>query len=171
VIIASTLQPEASTFPVRASFVPWLADVLTERLVGEPGQVLTATPGAPLAKPSWADGLETPGGARLPLEDTFDAPSQSGTYFLERAGYRVGALVVDAPPDESNLERARADDIERRFRARGMLRVTDRQRWTTLAFRAASRRALIEPLLILGLALLAVEAVFARAGAGTPRMA
>src|SRR5205823_5298617 len=80
VIIASPLQPEASTFPVRASFVPWLADVLTERLVGEPGQVLTATPGTPLAKPSWADGLETPGGARLPLEDTFDAPSQAGTY-------------------------------------------------------------------------------------------
>ena len=169
VIIGSPLVPEATTFPVRASFVPWLADVLTERLVGEPGQVLTATPGARLARPSWADALETPTGARLPLEEAYDVPAQPGTYFLERSGRRVGALVVDPPPDESNLEREPAQDIERRFRARAVLRVTDRERWSTLAFRAASRRALIEPLLIAALALLAVEAVFARAS--SPRMA
>jgi len=169
VIVGSPFVPEATTFPVRASFVPWLADVLTERLVGEPGQALSATPGAHLARPSWADALESPTGARLPLEESFDAPAQPGTYFLERAGHRVGALVVNPPPDESNLEREPAQDIERRFRARAVLRVTDGEHWSTLAFRAASRRALIEPLLIAALALLAVEAVFARASA--PRMA
>jgi hypothetical protein len=169
VLIASPLAPEATSFPVRASFVPWLADVLTERLVGEPGQVLTATPGAPLGRPSWADAIESPSGARQPLEESFDVPLQSGTYFFEHAGRRVGALVVDPSPDESKLEREPAQEIERRFRARAVLRVTDPKQWTTLAFRAASRRALIEPLLIGVLALLAVEAVFARAGA--PRMA
>jgi aerotolerance regulator-like protein/VWA domain-containing protein len=165
VIVASPLAPEATSFPVRASFVPWLSDVLTERLVGEPGQVLTSTPGNRLARPSWADAIESPGGARQPLEESFDVPAQTGTYFFERGGRRVGALVVDPPPDESTLDREPPQDIERRFRARAVLRVTDATKWSTLAFRAASRRALVEPLLLAVIALLAVETLFARAGA------
>ena len=41
-VIASPLDPAATTLPVRAAFVPWLANVLTERLVGEPGGVIVA---------------------------------------------------------------------------------------------------------------------------------
>ena len=58
VLIGSPLSPDATNFPVRASFVPWLGTVLTERLVGEPGQVIAAAPGAQLPRPRWADAME-----------------------------------------------------------------------------------------------------------------
>src|SRR5581483_11180890 len=45
VIVASPLVPEATNLPIRANFVPWLGSVLTSRLVGEPGQVIDASPG------------------------------------------------------------------------------------------------------------------------------
>jgi hypothetical protein len=111
VLVASPITPDATTMPVRASFVPWLGGVLTERLVGEPGQVITATPGAPLTRPRWADGLTTVTGQPLPLTDTFDAPARAGTYFFTLAGRRVGALVLDAPADESLLDRFSADAL------------------------------------------------------------
>lgn len=163
VLVGSPFTPEATTLPVRAAFVPWLAETLTEHLVGEPGQVLSATPGQRLARPRWADAMTSPNGARAPLEETLEAPAQRGVYFLERGGRRAGALVVNAKPEESMLERAPVNDIERRFRAREVLSAADRERWTSLAFRSASRRSLLEPLLLLALALLVAETVFVRA--------
>src|SRR6185437_8473032 len=86
------------TLPVRAMFVPWVGDVLSERLVGEPGQVLTASPGSRLARPRWADAIEGPDGERSPLGESIDVPTRAGVYFLARGEHRVGALVVNASP-------------------------------------------------------------------------
>ena len=44
VLMASPINPDATNLPVRATFVPWVGSVLTERLVGEPGQVISAAP-------------------------------------------------------------------------------------------------------------------------------
>lgn len=158
-IVASPLDPAATTFPIRAAFVPWLSSMLTERLVGEPGGVITASPGQLLARPRWADAIEDLGGARTTLGDDLQAPPRSGTYFLERSGRRVGALVVNPESSESILDRSTAADVGRRIRARQVIAANDRAQLASLSFRSASRRSVGEPLLIAALALLIVEGI------------
>src|SRR6185437_1715428 len=97
VIVASPLTPDATSFPVRASFVPWLGTMLTERLVGDAGRAVDASPGARISRPRWADAMEGADGQRVPLGETIDVPARPGAYFLTRAGRRAGALVVNAP--------------------------------------------------------------------------
>ncbi|MDQ6830752.1 MAG: BatA domain-containing protein, partial [Gemmatimonadota bacterium] len=58
VLIASPLTPDATTLPVRAGFVPWLSDVLSQRLSAESGTVMQTVPGAALSRPAFADALE-----------------------------------------------------------------------------------------------------------------
>jgi hypothetical protein len=158
-IVASPLDPAATTFPIRAAFVPWLANVLTEHLVGEPGGVVGANPGQLLPRPRWADAIEDLGGARSALGDDLQAPAHAGTYFLERAGRRVGALVVNPESSESVLDRISADDVGRRIHAQQVIPAADRTQLATLSFRSASRRSVGEPILFAALALLVAEGV------------
>jgi hypothetical protein len=164
VIVASPIDPSVTNFPVQAEFVPWLAEMLTERLVGEPGGVITATPGQRLERPRWADALEGVGGARVALGDTVPVPAQSGAYFFDRGGRRVGALVVNANPRESELDRLSANELSRHVRARRLLVAADRAAFGNMAFRSAARRSIAEPLVIAALALLVVEAILVGVG-------
>jgi hypothetical protein len=159
VLVGSPLIPEATSFPVRAAFVPWLATVLTERLVGEPGTVIGATPGASLPRPSWADALEAGDGMRTALTDVVEAPARAGTYYFTRGPRRVGALVVNPTADESVLDRYTVDDLAARLRAERTLTAQTPSAWSSMAFHVAARRSLLEPALLLALALLTVEAV------------
>jgi hypothetical protein len=133
--------------------------VLTEQLVGEPGGVVTAEPGQQLPRPRWADAVETSAGVRNSLEDTLSAPSQPGAYFLDRAGRRVGALVVNADPRESILDRSSAADISRHINARRVLLSGTASEFASMSFRSAARRSIAEPLLGVALALLVLEAL------------
>jgi hypothetical protein len=159
VLVASPLVPDATSLPVRAGFVPWLGDVLTTRLVGEPGQVINAAPGEAIARPRWADGVETADGQRTPLAETLEAPTRAGVLFLTRGGRRVGAVVVNPPADESVLDRYSPDDLRDRLRSERTLAAANPSSWSTMAFRAAARRSLLEPALIAALVLLTVEAI------------
>ena len=157
VLVGSPLAPEATNFPIRASFVPWLGGVLSERLVGEPGQVLTAQPGSLLARPRWADALETPDGQRTRLGESLEVPMHAGAYFLTREGRRVGALVVNPDPAESELDRLGTSALVARLHAGRTLAARTPGEWSGLAFRAAARRSLIEPALLAALVMLVIE--------------
>ncbi|HTI63374.1 MAG TPA: BatA domain-containing protein [Gemmatimonadaceae bacterium] len=159
VLVGSPLIPDATNFPVRASFVPWLGDVLSERLVGEPGQAIAAEPGATLARPRWADAIESADGQRTPLGESIDVPTRAGTYFLTRDARRVGALVVNPDPAESQLDRLSPSALAARLRAGRTLTARSANEWSALAFRAAARRSLVEPALLVALAMLAIEGV------------
>ena len=161
-VVASPLDPSATSLPVRAAFVPWLASMLTERLVGEPGGVIAASPGQQLSRPRWADAIEDQTGARSTLGDVLVAPTHAGSYFLERAGRRVGALVVNPEPSESVLDRMSERELVSRVRARQVLTAADRIQLASLSFRSASRRSIAEPLLVVALALLALEGLMVR---------
>jgi hypothetical protein len=155
----SAPPPEAAGFPSRASAVPGLGDVRSERLVGDPGQVLAVQPGASVARPRWADALEAPDGQRMPLGESIDVPPRAGTYFLTRDARRVGALVVNADPAESELDRLTPGALTARLHAGRTLIARTGDEWSSLAFRAAARRSLVEPALLVALAMLVVEAV------------
>lgn len=159
VIVGSPLVPDATSLPVRAAFVPWLGEMLAERLSGEPGSVVTAAPGSRIARPTWADAIESPDGSRAPIGDVLQVPDAAGTYFLIRGDHRVGALVADPPPEESVLDRFTQTEMAERLHAARVLRAPDRASWRSMAFRSAARHSLVEPALFVALTLLVVEAV------------
>lgn len=159
VILASPLTPEATNLPVRAAFVPWLGSILTERLVGEPGQVINSEPGSLLARPRWADAIQTADGQRVPLAETLEVPTRAGTYFLSRGERRVGAVVVNPSAEESSLDRYSVKDLREQLGPSHTLTAPDIGAWVSLAFRAAARRSLIQPALIFALLMLIVEAI------------
>ncbi|MBX6331719.1 MAG: VWA domain-containing protein [Gemmatimonadaceae bacterium] len=166
VLIASPLTPEATTFPVRAAFVPWLGDVLSQRLGADPGAMIAATPGATVRRPRGADALELPGGQRLALTaDSLTAPERPGAYFFLRGGARMGALVVNAEPAESDLRRLPATALAARIRARGVQVLDDSTALTARVFASAPQRPIVVPLLLVALATLLAESVLAGGGA------
>jgi hypothetical protein len=159
VLVGSSLSPDATNLPVRAMFVPWLGSVLTELLVGEPGAVISAEPGAQLPRPRWADAIELSSDQRTALGESLDVPTRAGTYFLTRANRRVGALVVNPSANESVLDRYTANELRDRLHTERTLVASDAGAWAAQAFRAAARRSLIEPALIIALLMLVVEAI------------
>ena len=109
VLVGSRLDPGATQLPVRAPFVPWLADMLALRLAapsGDVGTPIDALPGGPVHLPAGSESLESSGGSRRTVTaELMDAPEERGVWFVLRGGRRVGAVVVNAPADESALER------------------------------------------------------------------
>ncbi|MEP6691198.1 MAG: BatA domain-containing protein [Gemmatimonadaceae bacterium] len=165
VLIASPLVPEATTLPVRAGFVPWLNDVISQRLSAEAGSVVTTVPGATLTRPAFADALEAAPGQKLAFAgDTLRAPDHAGSYFLLKGDKRVGALVVNAEGDESALARLSSDALAQRVRARRVRSLDDAPSWTALTFVSSPRRALVAPILMLAALLLIAESAVAGAG-------
>jgi hypothetical protein len=166
VLVGSPITPDATNLPIRAGFIPWLGDVLTTRLVGEPGQVINASPGEQLPRPRWADGSESSDGQRTSLGETVEAPTRSGVLFLTRGGRRVGGVVVNPPPEESMLDRYTPDELRDHIRSERTLAAATPSSWATMAFRAAARRSLLEPALIAALVLLTLEALAIGARSG-----
>ncbi len=157
VLVGSPLVPEATSFPVSAAFVPWVAGVLSDRLSGDPGRVVAAAPIHEFIWPAWADAMDgaagTPGAA-------FRAPARAGTYFFTRAGRRVGALVVNPEPRESDLARWPAAAFARLLGPHARVFTAD-DAFARALFDAAAPRPLAAPLLAALLALLVAEGAIA----------
>ena len=109
VLMGSRLEPSSTDLPVRAAFIPWLADMLGLRLgapAGEGGAPLVAVPGAPIVLPDGVDAFENASGLRRDVDVSRAlAPAERGVWFMLRGGRRVGVVVVDSPAEESVLER------------------------------------------------------------------
>lgn len=164
VLVASPLTPDATSLPVRAAFIPWLTDVVTQRLFGDAGSVIHASPGGPVARPAGAEQLELPGGRRVAVAaDTVVAPDRAGVAFFLRGGRRVGALVVNPEPDESNLARLDGPTLASRVRATEVV-LPDSGHWAASLFSSSPRRSLLVPVLVLALAVLVLESAVAGAG-------
>jgi hypothetical protein len=166
VLIASPLDPSATSLPVRAAFVPWLSDLLALRLgppAGDVGAPLLAEPGASVALPAGVDAIESAAGVRRTVGgDRMNAPEERGVWFLLRGGRRVGAVVVNAPPEESVLARWPAGALAARLAGRDGRGATTPDAWIRDTFAAGTRRPAVVPLLLLALLLLAAEAIAVR---------
>jgi hypothetical protein len=151
---------------VRASFVPWLADLLTQRLGpgSGGGGVVRATPGAVLRRPEWVDGWEVPDGSPVPIAGTtMTAPAAPGVIFLRRAGARVGALVVNGEARESDLRRLPSAALTALVRPAGAARIESAgDPWVADVFEGGGGRPLATPLFLFALALLITESVLTR---------
>ena len=166
VLLASRLDPSATTLPVRAAFVPWLADMVGLRLgapAGDAGVPIQAVPDAPIHLPDGADAIEGTGGSRRAVSgaDT-RAPAERGVWFILKGARRIGAVEVNAPPAESQLARLPADGLAARLgpsRSRG---AESARTWVRDTFAAGTCRPIITPLLVLALVLVAAEAIAVR---------
>lgn len=171
VLIGSPIDPSATSFPVRAAFVPWLGDVISQRLSADPGTVQYSSPGEVVARPPGATALELAASgdsARasvLPLhDDSLAAPDRSGVYFFMRGEDRAGALVVNPQPTESQLRRLDLTALAGRLRADDVRAFDDAAELESSVFASAPRRPLVFPLLILALVALLTESVVASGG-------
>lgn len=167
VLVASRLDPASTNLPLRAAFVPWLADLLGQRLGGPAGEVgapLHAAPGAVLTLPPGIDALESAAGARRAVSgEQATAPAERGVWFMLKGGRPVGAVVVEAPPEESALARWSAAQLAPRLAVRAARAATTADAWMHDTWAAGTSRPVATPLLLIALLLLAAETVAARA--------
>ena len=162
VLIASPIAVEATGLPVQAQFLPWLTELLTQRLATEGSVLLHADPGGPLRVPAGVDALEASDGQVSPLAPDGEAPLQAGTWFLRRGDERVGALVVNPERDESELQRLPAQTLGSRFRVDRADVTSDAGELALGTFDASARRPLQALLIALALACLVAEMVIVR---------
>jgi hypothetical protein len=166
VLVGSRLDPAATQLPVRAPFVPWLADMLALRLGGPAGDVgapIDALPGRAVRLPTGAETLESASGSRRTVTaEVMDAPEERGVWFVLRGGRRVGALVVNAPPEESALERWSPAALATRIGGPGARVATGASGWIGDVYAAGRTRPAGTPMLLLALLLLAVEGLAIR---------
>lgn len=162
VIIASPIEPASSGLPIRAGFVPWLFDVISQRLAGEPMLIVEAHPGDSVPRPAWADALETPAGERLSLtRGSIRVPQVTGAYFLLRGTVRSGAIVVNAETDESYLSRLAADELRARIGGSDTRVLADGEAIESAVFTSQERRSLLSIFLIAGCLVLLLETLVA----------
>jgi hypothetical protein len=158
VLVASPLAPPATTFPLHASFVPWLDDMLSQRLSGEGGIPREVTPGEQVSRPANTDALELPEGGVMTISgDTLTAPARAGTYFYLRGTTRVGALVVNPEPVESDLGRLTPQALAVRLGTRATNVFTDSSALVASVLTAAPQRPLLAPFLALAALILLAE--------------
>jgi hypothetical protein len=169
VIVASPLDPSATSLPVRAQFLPWLADVVAQRLSADASTTIATTPGSRVRLPPGVTGLESGDGALLPATEDGLAPKRAGVYLLRRGPDRVGALVVNSEPEESLLERLDARDLASRIQAADRTVTADAALLRQGAFSGTARRPLQTAFLFVAAACLLAEMVIVRRSARAGR--
>jgi len=102
-LMGSTLDASASGLPIRASFIPWLAASITDRLSGDPGAVTAASPGSTLKRPTGVHQLELPDGSHVVLSASVSVPKRPGVQCFPAGGRRTGATAVHPPAAEAHL--------------------------------------------------------------------
>lgn len=166
VLIASRLDPAATTLPVRAAFVPWLADMIGLRLgapTGDVGAPIIAAPETPIRYPAGATAIENSAGTRRSVSgDAGISPTERGVWFALRGARRIGAVVVNAPAEESALERWPAEVLAPRLAGTRGRATSSTNSWVRDTFAAGTRRPAVTPLLLLALLLLTAEAIAVR---------
>jgi hypothetical protein len=171
VLVSSRLDPAATALPVRAVFVPWLSDMLGLRLgapEGDAGAPIDAVPDGTLRLPDGIQMLESSSGARRTVASaSMNAPAERGVWFMLRGGRRVGAVVVNAPPEESMLARWPGDVLASRLGGRSGRAASTAEAWARGTFASSTRRPAALPLLVLALLLLAAEAIAVRTSRST----
>ena len=177
-LVGSPLNPAATTLPVRATFVPWLADALSNLASGTTVAV-HATAGNPITAPAGATELRSAAGTfRRPVSGgSMPAPAEHGLYFWTRGTDIVGAVGVSLDPGEPLLGRATVAELTSRFGG------TDRAElnMNAAAFlrsvrQSGASRPMVVPLLLLALLAVLAEAWLSgrfrtRAAAGTDSLA
>ena len=170
VLLASPLTMSATSAPLQASFVPWLRDVLGQRL-GSGGLLIEAAPGDTIGMPSGADQLQSPDGTLSPLIGTrLTVPARSGVYLVRRGARTLGALVVNPELEESEVDAWGAAVWQSRVAGTTVQVVDEANEINEAVFSRTGGRPIAWPLVLVAIIALVIEALVAR-GLLAPRTA
>ncbi len=162
VLVASPLSMAATNAPIQASFVPWLRDLVSQRL-GDGGVVVDAAPDDTIRLALAADSLEAADGTRRAIDAArVVVPAEQGVYLLRRGARRVGALVVNPELTESDMTAWDDTDWERLVPDAPVVRVSEPNRVADTVYDRAGGRSIAWPLVLLALLALVAEALVAR---------
>lgn len=162
VLVASPLTLAATNAPVQAAFVPWLRDVVGQRL-GDGGLAIEAAPDDTMLLPFAADTLEAADGVRTGIDATrLVVPSEPGVYMLRRGTRRIGALVVNPEIVESNRTAWEDADWRALVVDAPVLHVSEPAQTADAVYDRAGGRSIAWPLVLLALLALVAEALVAR---------
>ncbi len=116
IVVGSALTPASTTLPVRATFVPWLADAVSNLASGTTAAV-HITAGERLVAPGGATELRSVDGLlRRPVTAAvMTAPALPGLYFWMRGSEITGAVGVRLNAGEPQLARAAPAELAARF--------------------------------------------------------
>jgi len=161
-LVGSPLTLAATNAPVQAGFVPWLRDVLAQRL-SDDGAVWSAAPGDTITLPVETDALVGPDGSAVAAGSVgLVVPGEPGVYLLRRAARTVGALVVNPQAEESNVQ-GRGEAVWREpFTGGRALLVRAGESVSGAVFDRAGGRSIVWPLVLIALLALVLEALLAR---------
>ena len=109
--------------------------------------------------------LERPDGSLVPLSgDRLTVPNDAGVYLLRRQAARVGALVVNPEPEESDVGQGAPADAKflARVSGRAVSVVGAAAGWRKQIFQQAAGRSLVSILLAIALLALLLEAWVSR---------
>lgn len=170
VLLASPLTMSATSAPLQASFVPWLRDLLGQRL-GSGGLLIEAAPGDTIAVPSGADQLQWADGTLTPLiGNRVTVPARSGVYLVRRGARTLGALVVNPELVESEVDAWGAAVWQSRVTGTTVEVVDEPNEINEAVFSRTGGRPIAWPLVLVAFIALVVEALVAR-GLLAPRTA
>jgi hypothetical protein len=116
ILIGSPLDVGSTTLPLRASFVPWLADAISNLASGTT-TATSALPGEQITVPAGATELRSADAAvRITVAGaTLKAPPQPGVWFWMRGATIAGALHVALRAGEPLLARATPAELLTHF--------------------------------------------------------
>lgn len=157
ILMASRLDTAWTDLPLDAGFVPFL-DLLLNVLVPGELALLSAAPGRPVMLPDRADAITSAAGDRRVEGGASWRPALAGLHFIRAGRDTIGLVAVNPDPRESQLERARDDDLATLW---PRARVVDLETAPAAAFSAGARGDLRLPLLVMALMIGLVEATLA----------
>jgi len=163
-ILASPLEPGATTLPVSTSmlrFIDWVAS----EWAGAGGDGGGLTTGEHLPAPGGATHVRFPGRTQVPIDGTrtVRGTGQAGLYTFLEADTVVAVVALNPPVAESRLGLLERDE----FRAaigRAVFAVDDEAGWERAIFRARQGPEMWWPLLLAVLGLLLAESFVATSG-------
>lgn len=155
VLLGSPLDPEYSSLPVSAAFLPWIERVLAHRLTTDARGIIEADVGDTVRLPSWAEGVEG-----VALTGGAFVPSVPAVHFLTSGGSRTGAVVVNVPRRESLLRRHPEAELRQRISgAQTVLATSDAGRLERLLLGARGRTDMTAVVLAIAGILLVLEMI------------
>jgi hypothetical protein len=163
-LLASPLDPEASSLPVSAGMVRFV-DWFTGQWAAAGGGSAEVLAGEPLPAPRSADAVRLPSGSEVPLDGTrtLQGTGEAGFYTFLAGDVVISVEAVNPPAAESDLTPLDGRDLDDRI-GHDVTVVGPRGGWDQAVFRARQGPELWQALLLAGLIVLLVEAAVAATG-------
>lgn len=160
IVVGSSLDPASTTLPVRATFVPWLADAISNLASGTTAAMHVAAD-ARLLPPAGATELRGSDGTvrRTVGAGAMTAPTAAGLYFWMRGTDTLGALGVHLGAAEPQLARSTPAELTSRFGGGERAELSsDGAAFLRSVRQSGAARPLAVPLLLLALLAVLAEA-------------